>query len=544
MTMAVTNNIQNAAERIAGLSLTRQIGLMLGLAASVAIGVGVVLWSREPSYMPLYSQLDHRDSADIMDVLNKENIRFKIDASTGQLLVPASKVQSARLKLASEGLPREHLGATYDFLSNSNSFNYSQFMESARYKLSLEKELARTIGQFHDVKAARVHLAIPRESAFVRDAKEPSASVFVDTYSSRDLRKQTVSSIINLVASSIPSMSPSHVTVVDQNGKLLSEGGGVTLFSQTDRYLDYRQTIEQQYARKIEDILTPILGYGRVNAKVSADIDFTSHEQTQEIFNPDQSAVRSEQSMIEKSGAEIDAAGVPGALSNSPAGAANLRQNQGRQPQQQQGNVTNNEQETSSSYRKQSTKNFEVDKTISHTRNNPGTIKRLSVAVLVDDRQVMDEKENKMVNKPLSKEEIEQVKALVSDAIGIDLKRGDSLNVINSHFVKPEPITPPPAESFWTKPWFWSIVKQLIGALIVLMLIFGLLRPLFRNLVADEKERKRLSKAKGGSEEGEEEAKALPNPVDYEGQIALLRQIVGKEPKRVAQVVKNWVEKG
>lgn len=543
--MAVTDNIQNAAERISSLSLPRQLALMLGLAASVAIGVGVVLWSRDPSYMPLYSRLDQRDTSDIMDVMQKEGIRFKIDANTGQLLVPASKVQSARLKLASEGLPREHQGATFDFLSSSNSFNYSQFMESARYKLSLEKELARTIGQFHDIKAARVHLAIPRESAFVRDDKEPSASVFVDTYSSRDLRKQTVSSIINLVASSIPSMSASRVTVVDQNGKLLSEGGGSTLFSQTDRYLDYRQTIEQQYARKIEDILTPLLGYGRVNAKVSADIDFTSHEQTQEIFNPDQAAVRSEQSMIEKSNSESDAAGVPGSLSNSPVGAANLRPQQGQQPQQPQGgNVTNNDAESSSTYRKQSTKNFEVDKTISHTRNSPGTIKRLSVAVLVDDRQVMDEKENKMVKKPLTKEEIAQVKALVTDAIGIDLKRGDSLNVINSHFVQPEPIKPIPAESFWKKPMFWSIVKQFVGAIIVLLLIFGLLRPLFRNLIADEKDKKHLGRGHGGSGGEEDDAKALPNPVDYEGQIALLRQIVGKEPKRVAQVVKNWVEKG
>ncbi|WP_367606577.1 flagellar basal-body MS-ring/collar protein FliF [Legionella sp. W05-934-2] len=539
--MAVTNNIQNAADRIANLSFPRQLGLMLGLAASVAIGVGVVLWSRDPNYMPLYSQLDQRDAGDIMDTLHKEGIEFKIDSNTGQLLVPAAKVQSARLKLASEGLPRENQGAAYDFLSNSNSFNYSQFMESARYKLALEKELARTIGQFHDIKAARVHLAIPRESAFVRDAKEPSASVFVDTYSNRDLHKQTVSSIINLVASSIPSMSASRVTVVDQNGKLLSEGAGASLFTQTDRYLDYRQTIEQQYARKIEDILTPILGFGRVNAKVSADIDFTSHEQTQEIFNPDQAAIRSEQSMEEKTGSETDASGVPGSLSNSPPNAASLRPNQGKA---EQGNVSNNEQETSSSYRKQSTKNFEVDKTISHTRNSPGAIKRLSVAVLVDDRQVMDEKEKKMVKKPLTKEEIDQIKALVSDAIGIDLKRGDSLNVINSHFVQPEPIAPMPSESFWNKPMVWSIIKQVVGAIIVLILIFGLLRPLFRNLVTDEKDRKRLGQYAGGRDGDDEDTKALPTPVDYDGQIALLRQIVGKEPKRVAQVVKNWVEKG
>ncbi|MDX1836609.1 flagellar basal body M-ring protein FliF [Legionella taurinensis] len=538
--MALADSASKAAAKFASLSIMRQLGLLVGLAASVAIGLGVVLWSREPSYMPLYSQLSNRDSADVVDVLQRNAISFKVDETNGMILVPTNQVQAARMKLAAEGLPRGS-GGSFELFAGNNSFSTSQFMENARYIQALEAELARTISQFHDIKSARVHLAIPRESAFVRDTRQPSASVFIDVYSGVEIKKQTIASIINLVASSIPSLSASRVTVVDQNGQLLSEGGGQTLFTETERFLDYRQTLEQQYAQKIQDILTPLLGYGRVSAKVSADIDFTSYEQTQEMYNPEMPAVRSEQLVQDNRNVGPNASsGVPGALSNTPPANSTLTPVRNRNINSQA--MTNQDIEANMVH-KESTKNFELDKTISHTKNQPGTIRRLTVAVLVDNRSVMNEKTKKMEVKPLSKAELDQVKALVADAIGLNAERGDSLNVVNSNFVKPEPIESLPEPRFWQKDSFWSIIKQVLSGLFVLTIVFGVLRPLFKTLAHSRREEE------SGSAETQAalsyEGKGLPpNLSDYDQQLHLLRQVVDKEPKRVAQVVKTWVDRG
>ncbi|WED43792.1 flagellar basal-body MS-ring/collar protein FliF [Legionella cardiaca] len=543
--MALVDNASTAATKFASLSIPRQLGLMLGLAASVAIGVAVVLWSREPSYMPLYNEISTRDAADIVDSLQRNRIAFKVDQNQGTILVPTDEAQNARLKLAAEGLPRSNTGSS-DLFADKNAFTNSQFMENARYKQALETELARTISQFHDVKSARVHLAIPRESAFVRDNREPSASVFIDVYPGAEIKKQTIASIINLVASSIPSLSSSRVTVVDQNGQLLSEGGGQTLFTNTERYMDYRQTLEQQYVQKIQDILTPLLGYGRVKAKVSADIDFTAFEQTQEMYDPESQSLRSEQKTEEKRNIGSTPSGVPGSLSNAPPANAGLQAQQ--QPQQQNANKNNNQITNNtdavegSDFRSQSTKNFELDKTISHTKNQPGTIKRLTVAVLVDNRTVFNPKTKKDETKPLTPAEIDQIKILVADAIGINPKRGDSLNVVNSNFVKPEPIAPVPDLHFWQKDSFWSIIKQMAAGLFLLALVFGLFRPLFKTLVGTRKEE--LEEPEQAELTYQAQQNLLPHANDYESQLALLRQVVDKEPKRVAQVVKTWVERG
>ena len=543
--MALADNASTAAAKFASLSIPRQIGLLVGLAASVAIGLAVVLWSRDPSYVPLYSQMNARDSSDVVAVLERSGIEFKIDKNNGVLMVPADSLQSARLKLAAEGLPRESNG-TGEAFGSAGTFNTSQFMENARYKQALESELARTISKFNDIKSARVHLAIPRESAFVRDAHEPSASVFIDVFSGLELKKHTIAAIINLVASSIPNLSASRVTVVDQDGQLLNEGGGQTLFSDTERYLDYRQTLEHQYAQKIQDILTPILGYGRVRAKVSADIDFTSYEQTQEMFNPELPSLRSEQTMEEKRNASSDASGVPGTLTNTPTanptlGAKNIPPKNASAKNAPEQPAT--EEVEAKDIRKQSTKNFELDKTVSHTKNQPGTIKRLSVAVLVDNRMVMNEKTKKLEKQPITAKEIDQIKLLVADAIGLNVKRGDSLNVINSGFVKPDPIEAIPEERFWQKDSFWSIVKQTGGALFVLAMIFGVLRPMLKTL-ATNKEEEQVNADQAQGELSYDGKLSLKDINDYESQLSLLRQVVDKEPKRVAQVVKTWVDRG
>lgn len=355
---------------------------------------------------------------------------------------------------------------------------------------------------------------------------------------------------MNLVASSIPNLSASRVTVVDQDGQLLNEGGGQTLFTDTERFLDYRQNLERQYAQKIQDILTPLLGYGRVRAKVSADIDFTSYEQTQELFNPEQSSLRSEQTLQEKRNANNEAQGVPGSLSNTPQSNPALtgkNPNAPANPANPQGQQSS-ETTQNTDVRTQSTKNFELDKTISHTRNQPGSIKRLSVAVLVDNPAIMDDKTKKMTKKALTAKEIDQIKLLVADAIGLNAKRGDSLNVINSDFVKPDPIAPLPEERFWQKDIFWSIVKQVVGALFILSIIFGVLRPMLKTLASNKGGGGDLPYLEDQPEaQGEltyDEGINVGDAHDYESQLNLLRQVVDKEPKRVAQVVKTWVDRG
>lgn len=540
--MALADSASTAAAKFASLSIPRQIGLLFGLAASIAIGLAVVLWSRDPSYVPLYSQMNARDSSDVVAALERTGIEFKIDQNHGTVMVAADDLQNARLKLAAEGLPRESNGGE-EMFAGSNTFNTSQFMENARYKQALETQLARTISKFNEIKSARVHLAIPRESAFVRDTQQPSASIFIDVYAGSEIKKHTIGAIINLVASSIPSLNASRVTVVDQDGQLLNEGGGQNLFSDTDRFLDYRQNLEHQYAQKIQDMLTPILGYGRVRAKVSADIDFTTFEQTQEMFNPELPSLRSEQKMEEKRSATNDASGVPGSLSNTPQ--ANPSVAPKTDPKASQKNAQpETDQAQANDIRMQSTKNFELDKTVSHTKNQPGTIKRLSVAVLVDNRAVMDEKTKKLTQKPLSTKEIDQIKLLVSNAIGLDTKRGDSLNVINSGFVKPDPIAAIPEESFWQKDGFWSILKQSGGALFILALIFGVLRPMLKTLANNKDVPTIPSSAPFGELTYEGGKISIKDATDYDAQLSLLRQVVDKDPKRVAQVVKSWVDRG
>ncbi|MFT4058726.1 MAG: flagellar basal-body MS-ring/collar protein FliF [Legionella sp.] len=544
--MAFADNASMVAAKFASLSVPRQIGLLIGLAASVAIGLAVVLWSRDPNYVPLYTQMNARDTAEVVSALERNGIDFKIDNNNSTILIPSQSLQSTRLKLAAEGLPRDPVGSE-ELFNSGNAFNSSQFMENARYKQALEAELARTISKFNDIKSARVHLALPRESAFVRDLHQPSASVFIDVYSGLELKKHTTAAIINLVASSIPNLSASRVTVVDQDGQLLNEGGGQTLFTETERFSEYRQNLEHQFAQKIQEILTPLLGYGRVRAKVSADIDFTSYEQTQELFNPELPALRSEQTMKEKRTSSSEAMGVPGSLSNTPQPSPALAARNPNAPPTTPTAQPTTDTSQSGDTRTQSTKNFELDKTISHTRNQPGTIKRLSVAVLVDNPSVIDEKTKAVTKKALTAKEINQIKLLVADAIGLNTQRGDSLNVINSDFVKPDPIAPIPEERFWQKEIFWSIIKQVMGALFILAMVFGVLRPMLKTLAsnkgADGIPYLEEPEAQGG-ELTYDGGIAVKDANDYESQLNLLRQVVDKEPKRVAQVVKTWVDRG
>lgn len=535
MALVNTDDVAISYRGFNGLSLLRQLGLMIGLAASVAIGIAIAIWSQEPSYRMLYSNLSEQDSGDIANSLQNAAIPYKVDANTGAILVAGGRVHEARLKLASEGLPRGG-GVGFEMLDKDQGFGVSQFMENARYQRALEGELARTIGSLNTVRSARVHLAIPKQTAFARDRKKPKASVTIDLFAGRALEPGQITAISHMVAASIPSLEASDVTVIDQKGRLLTSPDSSEDMRLSSTQFDYRKRLEDYYIKRIEGILTPIIGEGGVRAQVSADIDFTVTEQTQESFNPDLPAVRSEQTHEERRTGGQQLSGVPGSLSNQPP-------EESAPAQPGEGNNT----PVSSTVR--ATRNFELDRTISHIRNGGGDIRRLSVAVVLDNKQSVNE-DGEVVRTPLAEDEITRITSLVKETIGFNGQRGDSVNVINTPFTTPQEIEPLPEPSLLDSPDLWEGVKQVLAGAVIFFLIFGVLRPVLRELAAKGKvmpvqpvfptagegapglEGDQLTLSGGQA--------ALPQQ-GYETNLNTARSIATQDPKRVAQVVNNWV---
>ncbi len=532
----------------AGLPPLRQVGLMVGLAASVALGVAVVLWAQKPTYSLLYGSLSEQDAAQVAEALQKANIPYRIDPGSGALLVPARQVRQARLKLAGEGLPRG-AGGGFELLDKDQGFGTSQFVQNARYQHALEGELARTISELDNVRAARVHLALPRRTAFLRRNEVATASVMVELYSGRRLAADQVAAIAHLVASSVPRLDARHVTVVDQHGSLLSSPGHRGLEGLTASQFAYAGKLEQSYADRVRALLEPLVGPGKVKAEVAVDLDFTEVERTEESYDPDSKALRSEQ-VVEETRNEPAAGGVPGTLSNTPppAGKAPVKATAGTQGVAGGGTGT---AEKSSS--KRSIRNFELAKTISHTRLPAGKLRKLSIAVVLDDK-VVKGKDGKLKRQPWSDQEIARFSAIVKGALGFDAQRGDQLQIVSAPFQplpKPEPLPAPP---IWKQPWFWDLARQVGGALGVLLLLFGVLRPLLRNLADNGKALEAAAQALPAGEEPAEDQLSLsgpgaqgtlPGPGDrLDDQLSVVQNMAREDPKRVAQVMKNWVNDG
>ncbi|HRE32807.1 MAG TPA: flagellar basal-body MS-ring/collar protein FliF, partial [Candidatus Berkiella sp.] len=478
MTENSQSNKGTLADGYFELPIVKQLGLFIGFAASIALAIYVVMWSKTPDYIPLYSQLSSKDSGDVVEALQRQNIPFKVDEKTGLVLVDANKVHEARIRLAGEGVPSHSGNGFAGLLDKDSVFGTSQFIERARYIHALEGELEQTISSIENIKSARVHLAVPKQTAFIKDKKEPSASVFVDIYGGRRLEPEQVSSITHLVASSIQGLSAQHVTVIDQNGKLLSSSGSDEM-SVAAKQLDYTHKLERVYAQRIQDLLSPILGYDRIKAEVTAMMDFTSLEQTSENYDPTKTAIRSERiSDVHKEGTQSREGGVPGTLSNQAPGmpsqpAPAPKSEQPRQDAQQK----KPREMAPGVISLQENKNFEIDRQIKHQVNLPGKLQRLSVAVVVDDKTVYDS--NGTATKvPLKPEEIQKIESLVKDAIGFETERGDRVTVINSSFAQVEPIQELPKQSIMEKPWFWMVVKQALAGVAILTLILVVLRPL------------------------------------------------------------------
>ncbi|TXH04624.1 MAG: flagellar basal body M-ring protein FliF [Nevskiaceae bacterium] len=542
----------------------RQLALLLGIAAAVAGGISIYMWSQKPAAAPLYANLSAKDSAEVADALRGAGIPYQVDATTGAVTVAGDKLYEARLKLASQGLPKSS-GMGFEMIQQEQGFGTSQFIETARYQHALETELARTIGSLQSVQAARVHLAMPKPSAFARDNNAASASVLVDLYPGRSLEGGQVASIVHLVAASVPDLAPGNVTVIDQYGHLLSESGTQNDPAQrAASQFEQARRVEADYVRRIEELLTPMTGTGRISAQVVADMDFSETEEASETYKPDPQAIRSEQTSEDTTHAPGGnaAQGVPGAASNQPATAAQAKPlnppaavaaagaaaaPNGATPPATASDAAG---ATPTSQSRQSTRNYELDKTVSHTRRPGGSIRRLSVAVLVDNLPKANAKgESELA--PLSKDEIAKVEALVKQAVGFDAQRGDTVSVQNVSFIN-EPAAAVADLPVWQRPQVLSIGRQALGVLLVLIVVFAVLRPAFKSLTAPVPVRATVADSRPGAAALgiERSARALPDANEeptprvlppYEQKLAQARGAVAQDPKRVAQVIKTWV---
>jgi flagellar M-ring protein FliF len=550
-----TKPVSYLARLLQEMSPQQMMGLGVAIAASVALLVGLFMWGQAPEYRVLYSNLSDQDGGAIIESLQQQNIPYKFAEGGGALLVPSNLVHETRLRMASQGLPK---GGTAGFeIMEAQKFGTSQFLEQVNYQRSLEGELARSMQTLGAVQNARVHLAIPKPTVFVKEQQKPSASVVLALRPGRTLDPGQINGIVHLVSSSIPNMPANAVTVLDQSGNLLSanrEGAEQTMDA---TQLKYVRQIEQDYIKRIQDILIPIAGTQNVRAQVTADVDFSQVEQTAETFKPNQrpntAAVRSTQTMESLNGI-ANAGGVPGALSNQPPTAATAPITKPATAQDANAQAAANAAAAAnSSSRKEATSNYEVDRTIQHSKLPVGNIRRMSVAVVMNNRNVTDPKTGKVTSKPYTDAEKAQMTALVKDAMGFDPKRGDSLNLLNSAFNTDQEVIP--ELPLWKDPAMIALAKELgkylLIAAVIGYLLFGVIRPTFRNIAAQALARDEAEAAAKAAAEAAEAAKhahhgaaqydAQQAENSYEENLQLAKELTKTDPKIVASVVKEWV---
>jgi flagellar M-ring protein FliF len=521
----------------------KQVGLLAGVAAAVAVAIWLVLWSQGQNYSVLYGQLSERESGQIMDALTAAGIEYKLSPS-GAVSVPESKVQEARIRLASQGLPQsDSMGI--EMIQKESALGSSSMMESARYQSVLETELARTIIKVQGVQSARVHLALPKPSVFLRDAHKATASVMLQLYPGRRLEPGQVAAIVHLVASSVPELGASDVTLVDQAGSLLNSPDESAEAAASTRQLEYTRKLEEGYQRRIIELLEPLVGPGRVRATVTADLDFTVTEETRENYDPQKTAVRSEQTSNEMRKGGDGVEGIPGALSNQPPGTSGAPVIAGATPTPGTPAEQTAAASGPSSSAQRSTRNFEVDRTLSYIKQPVGNLKRLSVGVVLDDWQKVGE-DGKVTTSTMSDTDVKRFTQLVRESIGLKEDRGDQLNVMNQAFKSNAPIGPVDGPPLWETPWITQLAKQIVGAGLVLVVAFLVLRPLMKSLTRPAS-RQALGSVESADVAGDrlsisgQGGKGIKLSPSFEQQIAAARTLVGQDPKRAAQVVKDWV---
>ena len=547
-TDAASRKAVDVLDRLEKMQLAGRLAKMALLAVAIAVGLMVFFWAQKPGYVPLYAGLDAKATAEASDLLRAAQIPFKIDQASGAISVPEANIHDARLKLAGSGLGESgRIG--FELMERDPGFGVSQFVENARYQHALETELVRTIAALRPVRDARVHLAIPKPSAFTRQREAASASVVLELRGGATLERGQVDAIVHLVASSIPDLAPDRVTVVDQNGRLLSNDAQDPAAALSAIQFEQVRRQETSFNQRIRELLEPMAGAGRVNAEVTVDMDFSVSEEARELYNAEPPKLRSEQTS-ESASRDSGPQGIPGATSNLPDTAVN--------PAPVDAQVAAAATGAAGDSSRSATRNYELDRTLSHTRQPPGRIRRVSAAVLVDHvpRAGTD---GATSAQPLTAAELQRVEALVRQAVGFDESRGDTVSVMNTPFVREqsEGFDAPP---WWQQPMMRDIARLVLGALVVLALLFGVVRPAVRQIAGP-------SKAPAPKTPAVAEVTLLDDPVPeladdtariaaladarapialpsdaYEDRLRTAREAVKTDSKRVAQVVKGWLD--
>ena len=540
----------NWLQRLSALDRSQRMRLGAGIALLVVAAVAAMVMGRQPDYKVLFSNLSDKDGGAIVAQLSQMNVPYKHADGGGAILIPAERVHDVRLRLATQGLPR---GSVTGFeLMETNRFGMTQFQERLNFQRGLEGELTRSIQALSSVQGARVHLALPNQNGFFREQQKPSASVLVSLHPGRILDRAQLAGIVHLVASSVPELAPSAVSVLDDTGKLLSQSPDASGEEGINaQQLLYVQQIEQQYARRIMEILEPVVGRNNVKAQVSAELDFSRTESTSEQFRPNQTpdsgAIRSQQ-VLESSGtANKTATGVPGAVANQPPAPSAAPVN-GANPAPTAGGQQGAGESTS---KRESTTNYEVDKTVKVTRGNNWAIKRLSAAVVVN-YQALAEEKGGASPKPLTPEQIEQMTGLVRETIGFNKERGDSVNLMNTPFLTSE--TPAAAVPLWKQPetielaktFAWPLGAVLFAALVLL----GLVRPALKGTAKPAEAVPVAGGQLSALEADEPDRPALPAPTKKDEVVEVTpeqlrleeaRVLAKANPVAVANILKTWV---
>ena len=525
----------------------RQITLILGLAICLAIAVFILLWGKEPDMRPLGSY-STQELVKTLDYLDQQKIPYQVDGKS--ILVSAEKYADIRLRLTRAGFAG-NTDVSNDgeaILLKDSSFGVSQRMESERLKLSRERQLANAIEQFQNVAKAQVLLAIPKDNVFARNERKPSATVVLNLKGAA-LGRGEVDSIVDMVASAVHGLETTRVTVTDQNGRLLNSGSQDPISAQTRKEFAMQQKQEVEYKQKIDAILIPVLGADNYTAEVDLSLDFTQQEQTRKTYNPDLPAVRSEMTM-EESSANGNTGGIPGALSNQPPAASNI-------PENAEGGDSGSA--ASGRSRKEATRNFELDTTVSHTRRQMGGIRRMTVSVAVDYKAVPGA-DGTVVREARSQAEIDTLRRLLSGGLGFDVTRGDTLEVVAIPFNRPELETMAQVP-LYEQPWFWRAVRIAASVLVIIVLIVTVVRPMLKRLLyPDAKPQGELDFDNHTVLGGDDELSLLAAQAEDEpvfglrdGQLKLpdlrrdedllkaVRALVANEPDLAAQVIKEWV---
>jgi len=541
------------AQRLAGLDQGQRLRLALGVVLFVAIGVIGLVMGRQAEWRVLYSNLADKDGGAVIAQLSTLNVPYKHAEGGGAILVPADRVHDVRLKLASLGLPK---GSVNGFeMMESNRFGMTQFQERLTFQRGLEGELTRSIQALSSVQNARVHLALPNQNGFFREQQKPSASVLLSLHGGRTLDRTQLAGIIHLVASSVPEMSPSAVSVLDDTGKLLSspsDGSGGALGVDAEQ-LQYVRQVEQLYSRRILDILEPIVGVQNVKAQVTAELDFSQTESTTESHKPNQapevSAVRSQQ-VVESSGAAGTSppSGVPGATTNQPPGAASAPINGAAQTL-----TANGQTPLAGGGKRESIINYEVDKTIRVVKGASGVIKRINAAVVLNNTIVTNDK-GKTSSTPLTDAQMEKMTALVRETIGFSKDRGDSVNLVNAAFASEKvavvdvPLWRQPEVVDLARSFAWPLGTLLFGALVLM----GVIRPAIKAMgtapvasaASTSVRMNQLDALESEMPERPQLAGHVNDPAQvsaHEKQLTDARQLTRDNPAAVANIIKTWM---